>query len=409
MHIIHAHKTPLAARTQEPLWVRRLRVAARVATVTLPDPTFRYGLNIGLPAPTLPAPDEEAGTVLPTVSGSGACVVLPLVEAASHPAYADAVAEAVAKRPAPQDRLAAWHTAQALNGLCIVVPAGVRIPDPLHLAWEVPAGCSFSNMVIIAEEGSAVTVTARATSASAVSDSVFRSAAVDVVVRPGASVTYIDVQDLASGALDFTRRTAQVAAAGKMTWVDATFGSAFAFGRTRTTLFGDEARGTQRTLFFGTDAQKVDLAAEMRHHASHTHAELVSRGALAHDAQAVVRGLLHVAQGTAGCTGFQKEDTLLMSPTATVHTVPMLEIHSADVTCGHSATTSTVDDEQRFYLTSRGVDPETATQLLVAGFFAPVLTDIHAAGLAGAVHALLACRLDALPSTTYTVPAYVSR
>lgn len=122
------------------------------------------------------------------------------------------------------------------------------------------------------------------------------------------------------------------------------------------------------TFFAGDRDHQFDLGVTAEHCAPHTISNLAAKGVLAGTAQAVYRGLVRVAREAHGSDGYQRCDTLLLSPTAEVDPVPNLEINTDDVRCTHGVTVSSVNPEHLFYLQSRGVSPATARQLLVEGF-----------------------------------------
>ena len=127
-----------------------------------------------------------------------------------------------------------------------------------------------------------------------------------------------------------------------------------------------------RTLFAGSQSHQFDLSVTAEHRAPRTVSDLRTRGVLDGKAQAVVRGLVRVAQRAHGADGYQRIDTLLLAPTAEVDPVPTLEINTNDVRCTHGVTTGHVNPEQLFYLQSRGTSEETARALLVDGFMRDV-------------------------------------
>lgn len=193
-----------------------------------------------------------------------------------------------------------------------------------------------------------------------------REFTLDLYVGENAHVTYRTVQSSAGS--DFAKRNATVAASGKLTWQDVVFGGSFGRSFVTTRLVGEGAETQVEGRFFGTGKQEFDIYHEVVHEASHTRSNLAARGVLNDKAKTVYRGLVRIEEGAVGCTGRQKEDTLLLSKTAEIDTVPNLEIANDDVQCSHATTTGRLDDEKLFYLMSRGLDHETATKTYVEGF-----------------------------------------
>ncbi|TSC72692.1 MAG: Fe-S cluster assembly protein SufD [Parcubacteria group bacterium Gr01-1014_38] len=127
------------------------------------------------------------------------------------------------------------------------------------------------------------------------------------------------------------------------------------------------------TLFVGNHEHQFDLGITAEHQAPHTVSNLAAKGVLSGKAQAVVRGLVRVEREAPGSDGYQRCDTLLLSPTAEVDPVPNLEIRTNDVRCTHGVATGHLNPEQLFYLQSRGFSDAAACDLLVTGFVGGML------------------------------------
>jgi Fe-S cluster assembly protein SufD len=87
----------------------------------------------------------------------------------------------------------------------------------------------------------------------------------------------------------------------------------------------------------------------------------------------VYTGLIRIRENARGSVAFQTNRNLTLSEGAWAESVPNLDIQTNDVKCSHASTVGPVDDEQRFYLESRGIPPEVAERLIVLGFFDDVL------------------------------------
>jgi Fe-S cluster assembly scaffold protein SufB len=112
------------------------------------------------------------------------------------------------------------------------------------------------------------------------------------------------------------------------------------------------------------------------------------KGIVGGRAQAVYRGLVHVAATAPKSNGYQRVNTLLLSSQAEVDAVPKLEIKTDDVRCTHGATTSHVNPEQLFYLQSRGLSAERAAELVVSGFLQSVVLSYPEAMRSELAHAV---------------------
>ena len=120
--------------------------------------------------------------------------------------------------------------------------------------------------------------------------------------------------------------------------------------------------------YAGGPGQHLDYDTTQEHAAPNTISDLAFRGVLAAGATAVWRGMIRVDPGAQQTDAFQESRNLLLSPEAHADAIPGLEIEADDVRCTHAAAIAQIDRDQLFYLTSRGLDPAAAKQLIIEGF-----------------------------------------
>ncbi len=131
------------------------------------------------------------------------------------------------------------------------------------------------------------------------------------------------------------------------------------------------------------------------HAAPKTRSNLLFKGALAGHAQSVYTGLIKVRKEARGTDAFQTNRNLKLSEHAWAESVPNLEIETNDVRCSHASAVGPIDEDQRFYLESRGVPTAIAERLIVLGFFDEVLEQLPAPALVPQLRARVAEKLDA--------------
>ena len=372
-------------------------IALKTDWKTLPEPSFKYGLNIFFDPKTidLDFADDVAGTPSAVRVPVGV-IAMTLAQAYASDEYTALLEEIVAAKDGREEKIAAWHRSLAGNGLFIRVPAGLECTAPVRIDLELADRQRVENVVVLAEEGSRVTVVEHLRSAEKRPERSLRSAVTDVIARRGAKVTHISLQDFADTVTDFSVKRGRADADASITWIECVFGGTFSQSRTVTSLAGENAATGSKTLFFGRGGQRFDLSQEVRHCASRTHSELRTRGALMDAAKTCYRGLVRVEKGTRGAVGHQKEDVLLLGEKVEINAVPNLEIETDDVRCGHSASVGRLDKENLFYLMSRGLDEPTSKKFLVEGFFSPVVEEMRAAGLEDMVQCIIAERVAPL-------------
>ena len=124
-------------------------------------------------------------------------------------------------------------------------------------------------------------------------------------------------------------------------------------------------------------AQEFDQRTLQSHQAPHTSSNLLYKNALLDQARTIFSGLIIVDPDAQKTDAYQSNRNLLLSDEAEANSLPGLEIQANDVRCTHGATSGHVDDEQMFYLESRGIPPVVARELLVFGFFEEVLNKLE--------------------------------
>lgn len=142
-------------------------------------------------------------------------------------------------------------------------------------------------------------------------------------------------------------------------------------------LSGEHAEAQILGVVVGSHSDEIHLTTLQHHKAEHTISDLNVKSVLQESAVFSYDGMIRVDKHAQHTNAYQRNDNLLLSPTAQAITKPALEILANDVRCTHGATIGQVDHEQLFYLTSRGISRNVATKLIVSGFLARVLDKIE--------------------------------
>jgi Fe-S cluster assembly protein SufD len=133
-------------------------------------------------------------------------------------------------------------------------------------------------------------------------------------------------------------------------------------------LTGEGAHAHITGLFNLKHQDQLNLNVTIIHASPHTSADTNLRAVVDGQATATINGTIIVEKSAQQTNSFLTEKILLLSPQAHAHAIPNLEIEANDVKCSHAATVSTIDEEQLFYLQSRGITEKKAKQLIANGF-----------------------------------------
>lgn len=147
-------------------------------------------------------------------------------------------------------------------------------------------------------------------------------------------------------------------------------------GKLKVRLVGEGAKAKVLGVIIARGGGMSELAVEIVHEAPKTKAEILLRGVVFDGARADIRGWVRINKGATLAEDSLREDLLLVGEQAKGEAYPYLEIEENDVAAKHAATVGQIDKEQLFYLMSRGVDEAAAKELLVQGFFEPILEAI---------------------------------
>lgn len=268
-----------------------------------------------------------------------------------------------------EDKLTALHYAALSSGWFIYVPKDTVVEAPVELrTYSATPGLGlFSHILVVAERGAEVTVVHGAAS---VDGEVQRVVAdvVEVCPKDGAGVRFNWVQDWGRQTYNFTLRRAALARDARTDWCSGEFGSRLSRSHTRSILVGPGSQSTSLSVFFGDGEQHLDVGITMLHEGEHTASDMQTKGVLNDRSRVVYRGLTDIENGARFSSGFQRENTMLLTKDARSDAIPGLEIDETEVQAGHAATTGQVDPVHVFYLMSRGLRRQEALHLLVVGF-----------------------------------------
>jgi Fe-S cluster assembly protein SufD len=410
-----------ARRLPGPPWLveRRVVAAERVAAAPMPtaeEEVWRYSrigeLDLERFAPVLDAAAEGPGPAHGDGAGlaphAARVVVVDghVISAELSPELAAAGAfvgrlldrpdaEAIAATaPAPTDVFAELNDAFAPDPVVVSVPAGLRVELPVVVQHHTTGGGSavFTRLFVRVGDNASVDVLDEQRS----DDDVLALAVpfVHLDVARGAHLGYCSVQQLGSATWQLCTQVATVGADGSVVASTAALGGDYSRVRTDCKLVGAGASGDLVSLYFGNRDQMLDFRTFQDHAAPNTTSNLVFKGVVDDHSRSVYTGLIRVRKNARGTNAFQTNRNLKLSDDAWAESVPNLEIENNDVRCSHASTVGPIDEDQRFYLESRGVPPEAAERLVVAGFFAEVLERLPVAAAVPGIRAQIASKLD---------------
>jgi Fe-S cluster assembly protein SufD len=296
--------------------------------------------------------------------------------------------------PAETGKFAALNAAFWDAGIFIHVPRGVRIDEPIRILRHVQQGgaASFPRALVVAEEGSHVGVVEELDSPD-FDDATFVCGAVEVIAGNAANVQYVTLQRFGHNVhFMSTQRTI----AGRDADVDTlvvNLGGTVARVDLAASLEGPGSRSDMLGLYFGRRDQHFDHSTRQDHKVPHASSDLLYKGALTDESKAVFRGLIRVYPKAQRTDAYQTNRNLILSRQAEAISLPNLEIEADDVRCSHAATVGQLDEDELFYIMTRGITRQDAERLVVFGFFGEVLDRLPLAGVVEELRQAIAERI----------------
>jgi Fe-S cluster assembly protein SufD len=398
----------LARRKGEPAWMRDLRLAAWDVYEATPFPTLQdeewrrtdlrtidfEALHAAQPdgAAPLPAEWQPAPNALETRDG---VLVQRVATAAFRAVREELVARGViltdmdtavrehgdlvrqvfmteAVTPA-YSKFAALNGALWSGGTFLYVPDNVQIAQPLLSSiWlDEPEAGVFSHTVVVVGRNSSVTLIEETGSRNA--QGALNVPVVEIVLREGAALNFITVQEFDDSARQIGVHRAILNRDSKLNWTTATIGSRFSKLNIDAEMRGPGTNAELSGMYFVDGKEFVDFHTLQDHIAPAATSNLLFKGVLKDTSRAVYSGLIKVHPGAQKTDAYQKNNNLILSPDARADSIPNLEIAANDVRCSHGATAGKVSEDQLFYLMSRGLSRREAERLIVTGFLAPLI------------------------------------
>ena len=274
------------------------------------------------------------------------------------------------------------------------IPRGVHVEGSIVVTHVVHGNdeAVFPRLVIDAGENSEVTVVERF-----VSDGAGAALVVPrlfVRAQQAARVTYVAINELSTSVWQLGHQQAIGERDSTTLLATVALGGEYARVRSDVKVVGQGATTRQVALYYADDTQMHDFRTLQDHVAPRTTSDLLFKGAVQDTARSVYTGLIRIGHDAKGSVAYQTNRNLTLSAGAWAESVPNLEIETNDVKCSHASTIGPIDEEQRFYLESRGIPPEIAERLVVLGFFDEVLSQLPVGPLAGELRAQVAAKLD---------------
>ena len=279
--------------------------------------------------------------------------------------------------PASDNKFAALNTAVWSGGSFIYVPKGVEATAPLQAYFRINSENmgQFERTLIIVDEGASVHYVEGCTAPVFTTNSL-HSAVVEIFVKKDAYCRYTTIQNWANNVYNLVTKRATCAENATMEWIDGNMGSKLTMKYPAVLLRGEGSRGMTVSIALAGKGQLQHAGAKMHHLAPNTSSSIVSKSISKHGGKVSYLGLVHFGRKAEGAKANIECDTLILDNESTSDTIPYNEIYNDNISLEHEAKVSKVSEEQLFYLMSRGIGEQEATDMIVMGFIEPFTREL---------------------------------
>ncbi|HMJ25615.1 MAG TPA: Fe-S cluster assembly protein SufD [Pyrinomonadaceae bacterium] len=304
------------------------------------------------------------------------------------------------EHPALANGFAALNTALFTSGLFLKIPRGVAVETPIHLLFigegtvEGPPPAAFPRVMIVAEENSSATIIE--SYASPQDEGVYlTNAIIDVSLADDARLQHYKIQRESVGAFHVATTRAELGPKSTYSTTTINFGAALSRHDIRVQMDHEGAECSVDGLYMVDGSQHTDTHSVIDHRRPHCTSHQLYKGILDGKSRAVFNGKVFVRHDAQQTDARQTNKNLLLSTDARVDTKPQLEIYADDVKCTHGAAVGQLDEDEMFYLESRGINPALGRNLLTYGFAEEVIERIGIESIRRELDAAVLNRLQA--------------
>ena len=288
--------------------------------------------------------------------------------------------------PIGDNYFAALNSAVFSDGSFVYVPKGVKSPMELSTYFRINDKQSgqFERTLIIAEEGSYVSYLEGCTAPS-YDQNQLHAAVVELVAKERAEIKYSTVQNWypgdpetgKGGIFNFvTKRGCCVGFRSKIFWTQVEVGAAITWKYPSCILQGDESVGEFYSVALTNGHMQADTGTKMIHLGKNSRSTILSKGISADHSSNSYRGLVQIAPRAEGARNNTVCDSMLIGSSCAAHTFPTIDVANETAIVEHEASTCKLNEQQLFYLQSRGIDREEAINLIVNGFCRRVIQEL---------------------------------
>jgi Fe-S cluster assembly protein SufB len=274
-------------------------------------------------------------------------------------------------------KFSALHAAVWSGGTFIYVPKGVVVDQPLQAYFRMNAkkGGQFEHTLIIVDEGAHVSYI-EGCSAPQYTQNSLHAGCVEIHVLKGARARYSSIENWSRNTYNLNTKRAIVGDDGIIEWINGNMGSGVTMLYPASLLVGERSKSDFIGIALANKNQNQDTGCKVTHVGKYSSSTITSKSISLNGGISTYRGLVSIRRGAIGASSNIECDALMLDNISQSNTIPYMDIKEKNVTVAHEAKVGKISEEQIFYLMSRGLDEETAVQMIVSGFIEPIVKEL---------------------------------
>ena len=268
-----------------------------------------------------------------------------------------------------ENKFSALNGAVFSGGTFIYIPKNTKLDRPLQSYFRINSKNmgQFERTLIIVDDNSQLHYIEGCTAPYYTEDAL-HAAVVEIFVGKNAKCRYTTIQNWSKDVYNLVTKRAIVEENGTMEWIDGNIGSCVNMKYPCCILKGKGAIGNCITVASASNNQIQDTGAKMIHLAPNTKSNIISKSIARNGGIATYRGTVKIAKSAKNSYAYVKCDTMILDKESQSDTIPTNIVNNPTSILEHEATVSKIAEDQLFYLMSRGINEQTAKELIVLGF-----------------------------------------
>lgn len=268
-----------------------------------------------------------------------------------------------------ENKFSALNSAVFSGGSFIYIPKNTTLDRPLQSYFRINSKNmgQFERTLIIVDDNSSLHYVEGCT-APTYSESSLHAAVVEIYVGKNSKCRYSTIQNWATNVYNLVTKRALVDENGTMEWIDGNIGSAVTMKYPCCVLKGDNSSGVCITISMAKKNQEQDSGARMIHLGKNTKSNIISKSIAQNGGNATYRGKVEIKKSASASEAIVKCDSLILDNLSKSDTIPVNICSNTSSNIEHEATVSKINEDTLFYLMSRGISEERATELIILGF-----------------------------------------